>query len=132
MDPTPSRREPHWLLRRADQAVVALLVLVGLGTTIGWWFSQGGWGGRLVEVEHARPQVVRFQVDINSAAWPELAELPGVGRTLAQRIVQSRHAEGPFVDHEDLRRVRGIGPKTLESLRPYLCPIAGNRNVAAK
>lgn len=49
--------------------------------------------------------------------------LPGLGETLAKRIVASRESEGPFRDHDDLRRVRGIGPRTLERIRPYLLPI---------
>ncbi len=39
-----SRPNPfaHWLLRRADQATVAVLVLVAVVATVGWWVSQGG------------------------------------------------------------------------------------------
>ena len=128
----PHSNGPHWLLRRADQLGVALLVSAGLLATVGWWVSQGGLRGRLIEVERAEPQQAAFQVDINGADWPELAQLPGVGKSLAQRIVDSRRAEGPFVDHEDLRRVRGIGPKTLENLRPYLRPMAEGRSVATR
>jgi competence protein ComEA len=102
---------------------VAVLVLAGLTATIGWWVSQGGWQGRLIEVQRAEPQVAGFQVDLNEADWPELIQLPGIGQTLAQRIVESRETEGPFLDHGDLMRVRGIGPKTLEGVRPYLRPM---------
>ena len=60
-----------------------------------------------------------FRVDLNEADWPELSTLPGIGEALARRIVESRAAEGDFVDVDELTRVRGIGPKTLEQLRPY-------------
>ena len=131
--PQESKRpEPHWLLRRADQLGVGVLVLAALVATAGWWISHGGLGGRLVEVERAVPQTARFEVDINRANWPELAQLPGIGETLSRRIVESREKEGPFLDHEDLRRVRGIGPKTLQSIRPYLRPIAEHRNMAGR
>ena len=129
---TGSQSRPHWLLRRADQVTVAVLVLAGLGATVGWWVSQGGWRGRLIEVERAEPRTARFQVDVNQADWPELVQLPGIGPTLARRIVQSRQADGPFVDHEDLTRVRGIGPKTLEGVRPYLRPMVSGRSLAGK
>jgi competence protein ComEA len=121
--PSNSPRGPNWLLRRADQAAVAVLVLAGLAATIGWWVSQGGWQGRLIEVERAEPRVARFQVDVNQADWPELAQLPGIGPVLAQRIIESRQTDGPFRTHDDLLRVRGIGPKTLEQIRPYLLPV---------
>ena len=55
-------------------------------------------------------------VDMNRASREELQGLPGIGPTLAQRIVEAR----PFRSVEDLRRVRGIGPKTLEKLRPLV------------
>ena len=124
-DPSHHRR---WLLRRADQAAVAALVAAALLAMAGWWTAHGGWRGRLIEIDRADPFTARFEVDINAADWPELMQLPGIGETLAQRIVESRQAAGPFVDHEDLRRVRGIGPKTLEHIRPYLraMPDAGN------
>ncbi len=121
---------PYWLLRRADQAAVAVLVLVGLAATVGWWTRQGGWQGRLIEVERAEPQTARFQVDLNRADWPELVQLPRIGPTLARRIVESRQTDGPFVDHEDIKRVRGIGPKTLERVRPYLLPMPGGGELA--
>jgi competence protein ComEA len=132
MPPSPPSRRPHWLLRRADQAAVAALILVGLGLTVGWWISQGGWSGRLIEVDRAAPQTAAFRIDINKADWPELAELPGIGPVLAKRIVESRTTQGPFADHDDLRRVRGIGPRILETIRPYLLPMPGKENVASR
>lgn len=123
---------PHWLLRRADQAAVAILVVAALATTGGWWLSQGGWQGRVIEIDESEPQAAQFQVDLNAADWPELAQLPGIGKTLAQRIVESRATHGPFADHNDLRRVRGIGPKTLDSLRPYLRPMPDNQSMVGR
>ena len=120
--PSP-RPSPHWLIRRTDQAVVATLVVLGLISTVGWWVSQGGVNGRLIELETAEPRVAAFEVDVNGATWPELAQLPSIGPTLARRIVESRETDGPFLDHEDLRRVRGIGPKTLDGIRPFLRPM---------
>ena len=111
---------------------MAALVVVALGAMGGWWIAQGGWGGRLIEIDRAEPRTARFQVDINRADWPELMQLPGIGPTLAKRIVESRLAAGPFADHDDLRRVRGIGPKTMEQIRPYLRPMPDSANVASQ
>jgi len=127
-----SAPQSSWLLRRADQAGVAVLVAAGLVSTIGWWVFQGGLRGRVIEVDRAEPKVARFEVDLNAADWPELAALPGVGETLARRIVESRQKDGPFADHDELRRVRGIGPKTLENLRPYLRPVPSTRGLAGR
>lgn len=116
--PPPRRFSP--LLRRTDQACVAVLVLIGLGATAAWWFYHGGHAGRLLEIERAAPLAAEFRVDVNKAAWPEFAQIPGLGQVLSQRIVAYREEHGPFAAIADLERIRGIGPKTLEALRPYL------------
>ena len=56
------------------------------------------------------------RIDINTATHAELLLLPGVGESLAQRIVTARSHE-LFRDIDDLRKVPGIGPATLERLR---------------
>ncbi|HLA84923.1 MAG TPA: helix-hairpin-helix domain-containing protein [Thermoguttaceae bacterium] len=125
--PVPTDAPPRgplspWL-RRADQCAVALLVALGVLGTVAWWWSHGGPRGDLVEFERLEPQEAKFLVDLNRAEWPELAQLPRMGETLARRIIESREKEGPFRRVDDLRRVKGIGPKTLERLRPYLLPL---------
>jgi len=123
--PNPAERS-HGLklvLRAANQAAVAGLVLAALGGMGVYWIVQGGPTGGLIEIDRATPLVVRFQVDVNSAGWPELSQLPEVGETLARRIVESRDADGRFGDLNDLLRVNGIGPRTLERMKPYLLPM---------
>jgi competence ComEA-like helix-hairpin-helix protein len=56
------------------------------------------------------------------ATAPEWERLPGIGPSLAARIVADRAERGPFRSPEGLLRVRGIGPRTLERIRPYLAP----------
>ncbi len=58
-------------------------------------------------------------IDVNSADAATLQRLPGIGPTLANRIVIYRDT-APFRSPEDLRRVKGIGPKTLDALRPFV------------
>jgi competence protein ComEA len=59
------------------------------------------------------------QIDVNQANTEELQSLPGVGPKMAQRIIDER-SKRPFISVDDLRRVSGIGPKTLEKLRPFV------------
>jgi len=56
-------------------------------------------------------------VDVNRADRAALDELPGVGPATADAIVIDRELNGPFVSVDDLERVSGIGPATLERLR---------------
>lgn len=55
--------------------------------------------------------------DLNAATAAELERLPGIGPVTAARIVVDRAEHGPYRKLEDLRRVRGIGPSTVEALR---------------
>ena len=59
-------------------------------------------------------------LDLNQATTAELAQVPGITQTLAQRIVAQRDRLGGFSRLEDLRAVKGIGPVTLKKLRPSL------------
>ncbi|GHU90369.1 hypothetical protein FACS1894202_10050 [Clostridia bacterium] len=57
-------------------------------------------------------------VNINTAGLTELQRLPGVGPAIAQRILDDRAANGAYRTVDDLMRVKGIGEKTLEKIRP--------------
>ena len=57
------------------------------------------------------------KININSATAEELVDLPEIGETLAQRIVDYREANGPFSSVDDLIEVRGIGSATLDAIR---------------
>ena len=50
----------------------------------------------------------------------ELQQLPGIGETLAQAILDEREAHGPFLYPEDLMAVRGIGESKYAQIRPWL------------
>jgi competence protein ComEA len=125
-------RKPHVVLRRIEQLALATFLLCGLASLSGYWIWRGVVRGRLIEIEQATPRTAQFQVDINSAQWPELAQLPGIGETMARRIVDERKVRGQYADHQDLeRRIKGVGPRTLERIRPYLAPMPDARNIAA-
>ena len=57
------------------------------------------------------------RIDINHADAEELTALPGVGAVTARAIVEYREANGPFTALEDLLKVPGVGPATLEAIR---------------
>lgn len=59
-------------------------------------------------------------LDLNAADARALEALPGIGPSLAARIVEYRARHGPFRRVEDLLAVPGIGPRTLERLRPLV------------
>src|SRR5262245_31097572 len=71
-------------------------------------------------IERAAEHVHDLKIDVNTCNRLELEHLPGIGPKLAERILASRKADGPFESPKDLMRVRGIGQKMLAKMRPYL------------
>jgi competence protein ComEA len=73
----------------------------------------------------------RRVVNINSADAAQLALLPRVGPSVAQKIVDFRKENGPFKTAEDLMLVQGIGEKTFQLLKPYLA-VSGETTLKEK
>lgn len=59
-------------------------------------------------------------VALNTASLEDFQTLPGIGPVKAAAILAYRKEHGPFKAVEDLRNVKGIGPKTLDTLKPLL------------
>ena len=117
-------------LTRWDQPTVAMILLLSLAISIGYGIYKRAEHGRYLEIDRAAPVEIPYLVDVNGADWPELAQLPGIGETLAKRIVDSRKTNGPYLDRTEIQRVQGIGPRTIEKLMPYLVPIPETKNIA--
>ena len=104
----PTQRIMGW--SRSSRALLVSVCLVGsllLGRT-------------QRRAESGNPRDVRLVVDPNNAPPGVLMALPRLGPALVGRIVVQRDIE-PFDSVEDLdRRVKGIGPATIKSVRPYL------------
>jgi competence protein ComEA len=63
---------------------------------------------------------VNWPLDVNNATVTELDTVPGIGPSLAEKIVQYRAKHGRFQKYEDLIKVYGIGNAKLEKFRPFL------------
>ncbi len=63
------------------------------------------------------PEDTPTPLDLNTATVEELTELPGIGPTRAQAIVNYRTRNGRFTSVEELLEVEGIGPATFEQIR---------------
>lgn len=59
-------------------------------------------------------------VNINTADQKTLETLPRIGATKAQAIIDYRNDHGDFKAIEELGKVKGIGPKTLEQLKELI------------
>jgi competence protein ComEA len=59
-------------------------------------------------------------IDINTADTAALESVPGIGKSLSQRIIAFREKNGPFQSVDDLLKVQGVGEKSIQKLHPYL------------
>ena len=127
--PTSDAVERHYW-----KAVNFLVILILVGS--GFWgvrrFAPAVFLGKpdLIAVpneEHSQSQTTETLapstpelLNINTASAEELQTLPNIGVQMAQRIVNYREQYGEFASVEDLQKVKGIGAKTLEKLRPFV------------
>jgi len=59
-------------------------------------------------------------ININTASVEELDSLPGIGPTIAQRIIDYRDENGPFQTIEDILNVSGVGPSTFDQIKDLI------------
>lgn len=59
-------------------------------------------------------------INVNKADISELEKIPGIGRSIAQRIVLYREEKGEFKDIEELKEIKGIGEKKLKRIKEYI------------
>ncbi len=68
---------------------------------------------------------IQLGIDVNQASEAELACIPGVGTSLAKRIVDFREEHGPFSTLSQLEQVPGVGPAKVQQLAEALLPLDG-------
>ncbi|MEO0480356.1 MAG: helix-hairpin-helix domain-containing protein [Planctomycetota bacterium] len=92
--------------------------------------------GRLAEVFAPAPSWPPIErIDLRTAPLFELTLLPGIGETRAEAIVLDRVRQGPIETLEDLLRVDGVGPTTLERIESFVIPggpLGGSEGAAGR
>lgn len=107
-----------WLTNRDQWLVVIVSVVVVILLAVKW--QQLRYIDRSEIILQRSSDDIGYQIELNSATWVELTQLRGIGEAFAQRIVNDRDVHGPFSSIDDLQRVKGIGPKTVEKNRRWL------------
>ena len=107
-----------WLTNRDQWLVVIVSVVVVILLAVKWQNLR--YIDRSQIIVQRGSEDIGYQIDLNSATWVELSQLRGVGPVTAKLIVSDREEVGPFSSIDDLQRVKGIGPKTVEKNRRWL------------
>ena len=130
--PTLHAREPiytaedRWrgILRYRDQITLIVCCTIAMLALGGYMFWNEQVTHQVIEIERMPYVETPLQIDVNSAPWTEFALIPGIGEQKAREIIRVRNElGGAFADENELLKVEGIGPKTLDVMRPYLVPM---------
>jgi competence ComEA-like helix-hairpin-helix protein len=106
----------------SGRELLTLLVgvaLVAVGVTLARGIEWAWGSGEVSVVESPAVLPAAPRLDLNTATAPELELLPGIGPKTAAAIVARRRENGPFADWQEVLEVPGIGPHTVEQIRPY-------------
>ncbi len=97
--------------RRSKSIIAIIVAALGLGSG-GAWLARSGHGLS----SSATPAQGSLRVNINTSTLTELESIPGIGAARAKHVVAGR----PYKSVDELIEVSGIGPKSLQDLRPYV------------
>jgi len=82
--------------------------------------TQIGAGAKRQRTPRARKSAFIAIVDVNTASASALASVPGIGPTIAARIVEVRERDGPFATFDELLDVAGMSQSRLDRAQPHL------------
>lgn len=104
-----------WISLDDQQTVLVVLLISLLGCVV-----MQGWISNGVARSQLPPRTSLRSIDLNRANGAQLRTLPGIGPSMAARIVEYRERRGAFRSIDELDAVSGIGPKTLARIRPWV------------
>ena len=110
-------KKPQWIFVSITVAFLLLLggIFVGRNTA-----------GAYIPINDAKETIAQEQankdgqIDINTATSEQLQLIPGIGPSIAQRIIDYRTDNGGFKSIEEIMNVSGIGEKKFEQMKPYI------------
>jgi len=100
--------------------LIGAIIILGIGIKIAL--------PSLPEVSRTTPVKIKYPVNISIASKQELIQLPGIGKVYAERIIQYRDKIGRFNKKEDIMKIKGIGKKKFERLKPLITVEYEDRN----
>lgn len=99
-------------LTRQERQVILFLIAISLF----------GIGVNFLLTRYPQVKTITYdirRIDLNQVDTHALTEIPGIGRKLAERIIEYRNSKGGFEDTEELKKIKGIGESKYELIKDY-------------
>jgi competence ComEA-like helix-hairpin-helix protein len=111
--------------RQAERIILRLLPIVVAMFVVVLLLGMGVYRStqNTLDQQLLQPTSPEFLVNINTDGAGELMLLPGVGKVIANRIIEHRTAHGPFTSINQLNDISGISHRTIDRLKPFLMPL---------
>ena len=120
-------------MKKFEHLILLSITLIFIGLMIGLIIGRSGNNSPLLvnkyqntlssdaiaETNQSKDPITN-KININFASAKELALLPGICDTYAQRIIDYREKHGPYLTIYDLEKVNGFGKKRVESIAQYI------------
>lgn len=131
MSSRATKQDRDWASRPSALFAASVLGIASL-TTMGVSLSRDLRAQPAPQITHSQNDVLTQRItetpnasavrliNVNTAPLSELDLLPGIGPALGQRIIEYRDEHGFFEHVDDLQGVSGIGPRTLEKMKPLI------------
>jgi len=104
---------------KQERLVLYLLVLIVLlGSSLQFAFKKYPFLGDIVNLIDSNR--IYHKVDINTASFDELVNIPYIGEYTANNIIQYRREHGMFTTRDQLKKVKGIRDKNYQEFYPHL------------
>ena len=115
--PPRDRQAERVILRKLPigMAMFMVTLLLGIGIVTAT--------GNTLDQRHIKPTTTDFLININTDNAGNLMLLPGVGKVIANRIIEHRQQHGLFTSIQQLDDISGISHRTIARIEPFLLPL---------
>ncbi|MFG0247860.1 MAG: ComEA family DNA-binding protein [Phycisphaeraceae bacterium JB051] len=124
--PPPALQAERVILRRLP--IVLAMIMVMLLMVLGILQATGN----TLDQRSIQPITTDFLININTDNAGNLMLLPGVGKVIANRIIEHRQQHGPFTSIQQLDDISGISHRTIARLEPFLLPLSDDLKTEKK
>ena len=106
------------LTKQEKLSLLGLAVILGLGYAL--HFCLKAYPGLASILQFIEREEILYQIDVNTAVYEDLVQIPYIGDFTARKIIQKREALGAITSLRQIEEIPGVYPKNFEKFSPFL------------